>query len=276
MKAFDDEVRTYLSWVSKYPVLTREEEVDLFQRMEKGEAYARERLVECNLRFVVKLALAHRDHGVPLSDLIQEGNVGLLEVLDKFDWRRGFRFSTYAAFWIREAIQRAVRLQGAMIRLPVRKARLLGKMAEAVRSLRLQGIVDPTATQIAEVVDRPAEDIEEMMQLRESVLSLDQENNDEEAHSLLDSIPAPDVKSPTENLERVEMRTHVGGALTLLSQRERQVVKLRFGFHTGRSLSLRKTSRLVGLSQEGVRRVERRAITKLQRPAIRTRVAGLL
>ncbi len=276
MVDFDQTVRDYMNRVADYPVLSREEEVTTFQRLEAGDESARQRLIECNLRFVVKIALQHVGQGVPLSDLIQEGNLGLLEVVNKFDWRRGFRFSTYAAFWIREAIQRAVRRQGGLIRLPVRKSRLMGKVAETIRRLRLNGDMDPTPERIAQELGMETEKIEEIIQLRESFLSLDQDRDDE-GLSLRETLPAPERVNPTEDLENQEIRFHVGKVLSYLTRREQEVVRLRFGFRNGgRTLSLRKTSHLVGLSQEGVRRVERRALDKLRRPALREKVAGLL
>jgi RNA polymerase primary sigma factor len=276
MIQFDQTVRDYMNQVACYPVLTREEEREQFQRLEEGDESARQTLIECNLRFVVKIALQHRGQGVPLSDLIQEGNLGLLEVVNKFDWRRGFRFSTYAAFWIREAIQRAIRRQGALIRLPVRKARMMGRVAEVIRRLRMEGVMDPTPDRIAEELGIEVEKVEELMMLRETFLSLDQEPEND-GLSLRETIAAPDRVNPTEDLEKQEIRFHVGKVMDYLSEREREVLRLRFGFKSGgRNLSLRKTSRLVGLSQEGVRRVERRALEKLKRPVIREKVAGLI
>lgn len=276
MAEYDSIVRDYMNQVSGYPVLNREQETEAFQRLETGDESARQRLIEGNLRFVVKIALQHAGQGIPLSDLIQEGNIGLLEVIGKFDWRRGFRFSTYAAFWIRESIQRAIRRQGALIRLPVRKARLMGRVAETIRRLRMEGHIDPSAEQIAEELGMEPEKVEELMALRESYLSLDQDRDDD-CPSLRDTIPAPNQVHPAEKLEAQEIRFHVGKVLDYLSDREQEVLRLRYGFKSGgRSLSLRKTSRLIGLSQEGVRRVERRALEKLQRPAMREKVAGLL
>ncbi len=275
MIRFDSSVRDYLQEVAQYPILSREEERELFQRKETGDSEARQRLIECNLRFVVKIALQFAGQGIPVSDLIQEGNVGLLTVLDKFDWRRGFRFSTYAAFWIREAIQKAIRTQGSLIRLPVRKARLMGRIAESIKRLRQQGHCEPSPEQVAEDIGLDSVKVEELMRLRESVLSMDQARDDE-GLSLRDTLPTPNQTHPAEEIHAKEMRLHVGKILNFLSERERQIVRFRFGFGTGRSLSLRKTSRLVGLSQEGVRRVERRALEKLQRPMLRAKVAGML
>lgn len=276
MAEYDSIVRDYMNQVSGYPVLNREQETEAFKRLETGDESARERLIEGNLRFVVKIALQHAGQGIPLSDLIQEGNIGLLEVIGKFDWRRGFRFSTYAAFWIRESIQRAIRRQGALIRLPVRKARLMGRVAETIRRLRMEGHIDPSADQIAEELGMEPEKVEELMALRESYLSLDQDRDDD-CPSLRDTIPTPNPVHPAERLEAQEIRFHVGKVLDYLSDREQEVLRLRYGFKSGgRSLSLRKTSRLIGLSQEGVRRVERRALEKLQRPTMREKVAGLL
>lgn len=269
-----DGVQDYLKQVGAHRLLNREEEVELFQRLESGDPSARDEIVRCNLRLVIKIALQFRGMGVSVADLIQEGNVGLLQVIERFDWRRGFRFSTYAAFWIRQEIQASLRNTSSFIRLPVRKSRLLGRISEAIRHFNTMEGRDPSEAEIATFLGEPEEKIHSLMPLRESVVSLDAEVNEDGGH-LLDTIPCEAARPGEHHAER-ERRQVVRKSLGILTDRERDVVELRYGFKGGKSLSLRHISRRVGLSQEGVRRIEMRAIGKLQRPAVRQQLDGLL
>ncbi|MDX2175283.1 MAG: RNA polymerase sigma factor RpoD/SigA [Candidatus Sumerlaeia bacterium] len=273
---FEDGVSTYLGEVGDHPVLTREEEQALFQRLETGDDAAREELVRCNLRFVVKIALKYRHCGVPLADLIQEGNIGLLTVLDKFDWRRGYRFSTYAAFWIRQEIQAAVRQRANLIRLPVRKARLLAKMEEQSKAFAMREGREPNVEELAAELAVEVEKIEALLPFRDAVMSLEAERSEDGA-CLLDAMCDEGAPAPGDDLLEEERCRLVRDAFRHLSDREREVVSHRYGFREdGRALSLRKTSAIVGLSQEGVRRVEMRALGKLGRPAVSAPLRDLL
>jgi RNA polymerase primary sigma factor len=269
------EATPYLNEVQNEPILTREEEKTLFKQLEAGDPAAHEKIVRANLRFVVKIAYEFVERGVPLPDLIQEGNIGLLEVIPKFDWRKGFRFSTYAAFWIRQAIQMAIRRQNGMIRLPIRKSRMLGRLSEEVCQFSLEHGREPTADELAPRLKLSVKDTEQLMGMREGVLSLDA-RSDENAPTLLDTVAEPEAKSPRTAAEQKQMRSKVGRVMDYLGERERRVVRLRFGFVNGRALSLRRTSKVIGLSQEGVRRIEQRALGKLRRPGLRRMVAGLV
>ncbi len=270
----EDGVQDYLQAVGSHHILTREEEVALFERLESGDESAREDIVRCNLRLVVKIALQYRGHGVPLADLIQEGNIGLLCVTSKFDHRRGFRFSTYAAFWIRQEIQAAIRNSGSMIRLPIRKSRLMGRISEAIRFFNTYEGREPSIEEIAQFTDTTLEKVQMLLPLRDAVVSLDAERNEDGA-SLMDTVAddAPDIYEALNDEQRKEQISRV---LEFLTDREREVIILRFGLNSGKPMSLRQASRRVGLSQEGVRRIERRALDKLQRPAIRAKLDGLL
>ena len=269
-----DGVQDYLKDAGKHPVLTREQEVALFQRLEAGDEDAREEIVRCNLRFVVKIALQFRSLGMPLGDLIQEGNIGLLHVINKFDWRKGFRFSTYAAFYIRQEIQAAIHRNISLIRLPVRKARLLGKIHEVVnRYNELQGR-DPSLREVAAELGETVEKVQPLMELRHSFTSIDAERNEDE-YTLAETLPAP-TEAPSAAIEHKQNCAAVRDMLGFLSDRERKVIELRFGFSNGREHSLRKASKVIGLSQEGVRRVEHRALNKLRRPALSARVEHLM
>lgn len=270
----EESLQTYMKNIATHPVLTREEEVDLFQRYEAGEDFARSEIVRCNLRLVVKIALQFRNLGVPMADLIQEGNIGLLNVISRFDWRKGFRFSTYAAFWIRQEIQAALRNGNSLIRLPVRKARLLGRIAEATRSFsRIEGR-DPRPEELAQLLHTDVETIELLLPLRESMLSLEMECTPD-GGTLMQTIP-DECRRPEAAMCEAELTEAIREAMHVLTDRERRVMELRYGLGGGRALSLRKTSRLVGLSQEGVRRIERRALDKLRRPGVSAGLHDLL
>jgi RNA polymerase primary sigma factor len=266
-------LQTYLQEIGTNRVLSKKEEVRLFQRIEYDDEAAREEILQCNLRLVVKIAMQYRGCGVSTSDLIQEGNLGLLNVITKFDWRKGFRFSTYAAFWIKQEIQAAIRQSNSMIRLPVRKARLMGKISETVHFFQVYEGREPTIEEIATFLGEDEGKIKMLMPYRDPIVSLDAERN-EDGGNLMDTI-AQVGPAPYEALDAVQITDTVQNVLEYLTDREREVIQLRFGLKGGQPLSLRKVSSKVGLSQEGVRRIERRALAKLQRPAIKSKLAGL-
>lgn len=270
-----DSLSIYLDEIGSNEILSREEERELFQRLEEGDESARERIVACNLRFVVKIAAQYRGRGLALADLIQEGNIGLLEVIDKFDWRRGFRFSTYAAFWIRQAIQRALVKSGSLVRLPSRKARLLGQINQVIERHRAQHRRDPSVEEIAAAVEMAPEALADLLRWRDSVLSLDTPLDDDGGR-LMEVIADDADDNPLSRALENERRAEVGRVLGRLGSREQTILRLRFGFETGKALSLRKTSARVGLSQEGVRRLERIALGKLRRVAQREELACLM
>jgi len=259
-----DSLSHYLNQIGQFDVLTREEERKLFQRMEQGDESARERLIACNLRFVVKVAAQFRGRGMPLSDLIQEGNVGLLEVLDKFDWRKGFRFSTYAAFWIRQAIQRSMQRTGSTVRLPSRKARILGRLNRVVETFRAQEHREPTLEEMAAELEMEPDTLAEVIRWRDGVLSLDTPFDDE-GGQLMEMIADDNQTNPRAHAVVNERTRRLEEVLERLPAKECMVMRLRHGFETGTSLSLRKASNVMGLSQEGVRRLERIAMAKLRR-----------
>lgn len=271
----NEEMKYYLKEVAKKKVLTREEEVALFKRLKGGDITAREEIVEANLRFVIKIALQFAGRGVALPDLIQEGNIGLLEVVEKFDYRKGYRFSTYAAFWIRQAIQMALRKQCNVIRLPIRKSRFLGHLNEEISNFTHSNGRAPSVHELSQKLGMEEGKLEQLMQLRDSVLSLDMEV-EEDGSQLLAKLEDTDSLSPLEHYMQREQEQHVANALALLTEKEQKVLKLRYGFGSGKNLSLRTTSKLVGMSQEGVRRVERNAIKKLRRPSANHMISGLL
>jgi RNA polymerase primary sigma factor len=256
--------------------MSREEEREHFRLYkDEGSEEARDAIVECNLRFVIRVAQQFRGRGLILEDLVQEGTLGLLEAIDKFDHRLGFRFSTYAAFWIRQAIQVAVRQRGSLIRIPVRKSRMLGFLGEFVQECRSTKGRAPTEGEVAERLSITKEKARELARLSETVLSLDAPVDDE-GSLLLDLIPDRHSPSPDREARDNELTAKLSAALSLLSERETSVILQRYGMEEGTRRSLRGISRRMGLSQEGVRRIEQRAMGKLRRPHVSRTLVGLI
>jgi RNA polymerase primary sigma factor len=271
----NEDMKIYLKEVARKQVLTRQEELEIFKRLADGDTSARHEIVEANLRFVIKIALQFTGRGVPLADLIQEGNIGLLEVVEKFDYTKGFRFSTYAAFWIRQSIQMSVRKHGNVIRLPIRKSRFMGHLNETISNFTASNGRAPSVDELSHILVLEPEKLEQLMAMRESVLSLDMEMEDD-GTQLLNRLPDTSSSNALSRSMEVEQSEKVEKAMATLSEKEQKVLRLRYGFDNGKSLSLRSTSKLVGMSQEGVRRVERTAIRKLRRPNSSQMIQGLL
>ena len=261
--------------ISRHKLLTKEQEYDLFERLRNGDETVREEIISCNLRLVVRMAQRYQGKGVSLEDLIQEGNVGLLEVIDRFDHKLGFRFSTYAAFWIRQAIQVALRKQGSLIRLPVRKARCLGRLNDVLQEFRTIVGRPPTMAEMAERLELSEQQLEEIMKFTKTTLSLDTPL-DEDGGTLKDRVADESVPLPSHQTMRREMVRKIHHALEHLSEREHSILRMRYGLGGHRPRSLRNVSRQVGLSQEGVRRVELRALRKLGRSHLRSQLTGLI
>lgn len=268
-------IQGYLKDIGRYSILTKEEEITLFEQLKAGDTSARDKIISANLRLVIRLARHFEGRGVSLEDLIQEGNIGLMEVISKFDHTLGFRFSTYAAFWIRQAMQVAVRKQATLIRLPVRKMRQLGYMHEATERFQMAHGRVPTAEEIAKEMNVDLEKIEELEKLAWSSFSLDAPI-DEEGSTLSDCIQDERAEHPLKASINKEIKAKVSKALDCLSESEHSVLKMRFGLGGGGRQSLRSVSKHIGLSQEGVRRTEQRAISKLRRTHISNTLCGLL
>lgn len=257
-------VSAYMDDISRYPVMTRDAEIASFEALHRGDPGARDRIVRGNLRFVVKIALGYQGRGLPLSDLIQEGNMGLLEVIDRFDHTRGFRFSTYAAFWIRQAIQLALRRKTSLVKLPMRKARQADSLRQQIQQSRLLDGCDPDFGRISENTGISIDDMMMLMEMPEIVAPLE-EHGDSDGVDLLETLQDERAVDAREVILERELREHVRRVLSILSPRERRILALRHGIEDGVSRSLREVSREIGLSQEGVRRIERRAIDRIRR-----------
>ncbi len=271
----NDGIKTYLREISTHRLLSREEEHELFARLRSGDESARNEIVRCNLRLVVRIAQRFRNKGLSMEDLIQEGNIGLLDVIDRFDHDLGFRFSTYAAFWIRQSIQVALRRHGSLIRIPVRKARLLGRMSELVQEWHSVHGRAPSTAELAERLEVPVEQVENLACLSRTALSIDVPFDDDGV-TLQDRLADESLVPASESVMQSELERRVHGALRQLSDREHSILAMRFGLHGHTARSLRNVSKRVGLSQEGVRRVEQRALAKLGRQRFKSQLAGLL
>src|SRR3989440_1652119 len=246
----------------RHKLLTAADEVHLAKRIEKGDAAAKERMINSNLRLVVSLARKYQGHDVPLLDLIQEGILGLIRATEKFDWRRGYKFSTYATFWIRQAIQRGIANKSRTIRVPVHIGQRERKIARVSRDLRASLGRDPTDEEVAEAAEIGVADIEEVRDTRRTVTSLDRPVGEEGEASFGDLLPS-DEPEPEEEVEVSLREEALRRALDRLPDREREVLKYRFGMNDTDPTPLRETGRLLGISPESVRQIEGRALKRL-------------
>jgi len=258
-----DALQLFLNEVRRHPLLTAEEEVELAKRIERGDAEAKERMINSNLRLVVSLARKYQGLDMPLLDLIQEGVLGLIRATEKFDWRRGYKFSTYATFWIRQAIQRGVANKSRTIRVPVHIGQRERKIARVSSELRAQLGRDPTDEEVARAAEISVADIEEVRDTQRTVTSLDRPIGEEGEASFGDLLPSDDPE-PEEEVEVSLREEALHRALGRLPDREREVLKYRFGMNDVEPTPLRETGRLLGMSPESVRQIEGRALKRLE------------
>ncbi|MBE7558563.1 sigma-70 family RNA polymerase sigma factor [bacterium] len=266
----------YLKAISRVPLLSADEERVLAERAAHGDAEAKRRLAEANLRFVVKIAKAYRHRGLPLLDLIQEGNVGLMEAINKFDYRKGFRLTTYAAWWIRLYIQRALEQKAHPVNIPINKIEILRKIHTLEQEfLHARGRM-PFTHEIAERLGLPMRKVDEVLQLDTSFISLES-SAEEDGVPMERVISDQRICAPQESLRYEEMDNRLERAMTVLSAREKDVIERRYGLDaSGSPWSLRKIGKAIGLSAEGVRRIEEQALLKLRRARVRRFVEGLI
>jgi len=257
-----DAMSLFLQEVRRYPLLSREQEIELAQRIERGDLDAKERLVNSNLRLVIANARKYQGHELPLLDLIQEGILGLIRAAEKFDYRKGFKFSTYATFWIRQAIQRALDNRARTIRIPVHLGQRERKIARAQRELAAQLGREPTQDEVAQAAGLEPEEVREALDAARVVTSLDRPVGEDEETSLGSLLPS-DQRAPEEEVEISLREEALERALARLPERERAVVKLRYGVGGDEPVPLGETGRLLGLSSDAVRRLERKALSEL-------------
>ncbi|MBP3314036.1 MAG: RNA polymerase sigma factor RpoD [Oscillospiraceae bacterium] len=263
----DDPVRMYLKEIGKYPLLSQEDEVALAKQVRQGDADARRQMVESNLRLVVSIAKRYVGHGMLLLDLIQEGNMGLLKAVEKFDYERGFKFSTYATWWIRQAITRAIADQGRIIRIPVHMVETIQKVARASHKLTQDLGRDPTAEEIAELIHMPVQKVEEVLKSAQEPVSLEAPLGEEEDSRLGDFIQDDESTRPAEATSYTMLHEQLEEVLATLSEREQQVLRLRFGLADGRSHTLEEVGLAFDVTRERIRQIESKALRKLRHPS---------
>jgi RNA polymerase primary sigma factor len=258
-----DSLTLFLSEIGRYDLLTAAEEVELAKRIERGDRAAKERMINSNLRLVVSIAKRYRGHGVPLVDLIQEGIIGLNRAVEKFDWRKGFKFSTYATWWIRQACQRAISNQSRTIRVPAHVHERRVKLARVGRQLEVERGRTPTAEELADAAQLELQHVEEALGAVEASVSLNQAVGSEGDGELGDLFADPEADDPAEEAGEMLRRQAVRAAVASLPELERRVLELRFGFH-GEQQPLEAIERELGISRERVRRLERDAFARLE------------
>ena len=236
--AIDDPVKIYLKEIGRVPLLSAEEEIELAQRMSQGDSYAKKRLSEANLRLVVSIAKKYVGRGMQFLDLIQEGNLGLIKAVEKFDYTKGFKFSTYATWWIRQAITRAIADQARTIRIPVHMVETITKVKKVSSQLLHENGHDPTAEEIALKLEMPVERVREIMRIAQDPVSLETPIGEEEDSHLGDFIPDDDAPAPAEAASLILLKEQLNDVLATLTDREAKVLKLRFGLEDGRSRTL--------------------------------------
>jgi RNA polymerase primary sigma factor len=259
-----DALQIFLNEIRRYPLLTASEEVELAKRVERGDMRAKERMINSNLRLVVSLAKKYQGHDLPLLDLIQEGILGLIRAVEKFDWRKGYKFSTYATFWIRQAIQRGVANKARTIRIPVHIGQRERKIARAERELATRLGRPATDDELATATELPLEQIEEVREAARTITSLDRPVGEDGESSLGDLLPS-DAPEPEDEVNVSLRKQTLRRALDQLPDRERDVVKLRYGINGDDPTPLRETGRRLGISPERVRQIESRALEHLAR-----------
>lgn len=264
--AVDDPVRMYLKEIGKVPLLTAEEETDLAQRMEQGEEEAKQKLCEANLRLVVSIAKRYVGRGMLFLDLIQEGNLGLIKAVDKFDWRRRFKFSTYATWWIRQAITRSIADQARTIRIPVHMVETINKQIRITRQLLQELGRDPTPEEIAEEMEITVEKVREISKIAQEPVSLETPIGEEEDSHLGDFIPDEDALSPADAAAFSMLKEQLVEVLATLTDREQEVLRLRFGLDDGRARTLEEVGQQFKVTRERIRQIEAKALRKLRHP----------
>ena len=263
----DDPVRMYLKEIGRVPLLTSDEEVDLAKRMEQGDEEAKRKLAEANLRLVVSIAKRYVGRGMLFLDLIQEGNLGLIKAAEKFDYRKGYKFSTYATWWIRQAITRAIADQARTIRIPVHMVETINKLIRVSRQLLQELGRDPTPEEIAEEMNISEEKVREIMKIAQEPVSLETPIGEEEDSHLGDFIPDHDTRAPAEEASFTLLREQLDDVLETLTDREQKVLRLRFGLDDGRARTLEEVGQRFGVTRERIRQIEAKTLRKLRHPS---------
>ena len=262
-----DPVRMYLKEIGKIPLLSAEEEIELAKRISEGDEEAKKRMIEANLRLVVSVAKHYLGRGMQLLDLIQEGNMGLLKAVEKFDYTKGYKFSTYATWWIRQSITRAVADQARTIRIPVHMVETINRVSRTSRSLVQELGREPTLDEISDALGIPQEKIAEVMKIAQDPVSLETPVGEEDDSHLGDFIPDSDVTEPAESASYNMLRQQLTEVMQTLSPRECKVLRLRFGMEDGRAHTLEEVGKEFDVTRERVRQIEAKALRKLRHPS---------
>ena len=265
--SIEDPVRMYLKEIGKVPLLSADEEVDLAKRMEKGDSDAKKRLAEANLRLVVSIAKRYVGRGMLFLDLIQEGNLGLIKAVEKFDYRKGYKFSTYATWWIRQAITRAIADQARTIRIPVHMVETINKLIRVQRQLLQELGREPYPEEIAKEMQLPVDRVREIQKISQEPVSLETPIGEEEDSHLGDFIQDDNVPVPAEAAAFTLLKEQLSGVLNTLTDREQKVLRLRFGLDDGRARTLEEVGKEFDVTRERIRQIEAKALRKLRHPS---------
>jgi len=263
----DDPVKVYLKEIGRVPLLSADEEIELATRMMEGDIRARKRLSEANLRLVVSIAKRYVGRGMQFLDLIQEGNLGLIKAVEKFDYTKGFKFSTYATWWIRQAITRAIADQARTIRIPVHMVETINKVKKVSSQLLHKNGHDPSAEEIAIELDMPIDKVREIIRVSQEPVSLETPIGEEEDSHLGDFIPDDEALAPDDAASHILLKEQLGGVLSTLTEREEKVLRLRFGLEDGRSRTLEEVGKEFNVTRERIRQIEAKALRKLRHPS---------
>ena len=265
--AIDDPVKVYLKEIGRVPLLTPEEEIELAIRIIDGDEAAKKRLSEANLRLVVSIAKRYVGRGMQFLDLIQEGNLGLIKAVEKFDYTKGFKFSTYATWWIRQAITRAIADQARTIRIPVHMVETINKVKKVSSQLLHKNGHEPVAEEIAQELDMPVDKVREIMRVAQEPVSLETPIGEEEDSHLGDFIPDDEAPAPADAASHTLLKEQLGDVLSTLTSREEKVLRLRFGLEDGRPRTLEEVGKEFDVTRERIRQIEAKALRKLRHPS---------
>lgn len=274
--SIEDPVRMYLKEIGKVPLLSADEEIELAKRMEVGDQEAKKRLAEANLRLVVSIAKRYVGRGMLFLDLIQEGNLGLIKAVEKFDYRKGYKFSTYATWWIRQAITRAIADQARTIRIPVHMVETINKLIRVSRQLLQELGREPLPEEIAKEMDTSVDRVREIMKIAQEPVSLETPIGEEEDSHLGDFIEDHDAPAPADAASFTLLREQLEEVLETLTVREKRVLELRFGLEDGRSRTLEEVGQHFGVTRERIRQIEAKALRKLRHPSRSKRLKDFL
>ena len=261
----DDSVRLYLREIGRVPLLTSEQEIELAKRIEKGDKAAKDAMTEANLRLVVSIAKKYIGRGLDLLDLIQEGSAGLLRAVEKFDFRKGFKFSTYATWWIRQAITRAIADQARVIRIPVHMVETINKLIRTQRRLVQELGREPVAAEIAAEMDMDEDKVNHILKIKQDIVSLEAPVGEEDDSTLGEFIQDEDSVTPEDAATYQLLKEHVDRVLSLLTPREQKILRMRFGLEDGRSHTLEEVGQEFGVTRERIRQIEAKALAKLRK-----------